>query len=488
MAKQSVGEQLNRAVDTIFAPPYRVPPRAPANLATLAHVAVELRGLPRDEFRACLKLDLQRRSKMASKPQAVPETRQTATAYLCVHDAAAAIDFYKRAFSAVEVMRLNDQATKIGHAEIRIGNSLIFLSDEFPEYGALSPRSLGGSSVKINLAVDNVDSFATQALAAGATVVRPVADQFYGQRSGQFADPFGYTWIVSSRIEEVPAEEMQRRLETLSKGGEYGETQVPSVSASFIRKGFHTVTPYIIVQDAAGLIDFAKNVFRAEEIFRDIGSADGVHCEVRIGDSMLMIGGGGSGLAWKGASQPMSFHIFVPATDLVYRRALEAGASSLHEPADMPYGERGSGIRDPFGNFWYVATAFGDSFQPAGSATVQPYLHPLRAEPFMNFLKRGLGAAELLRVPSPDGVIRHAAVRIGDSILEMGEARDIYQPMPGMYYLYVPDADVLYRRALSAGAVSLSEPSDMPYGDRVGTVKDVFGITWCLATHIARRK
>lgn len=425
---------------------------------------------------------------MASKPQAVPETRQTATAYLCVHDAAAAIDFYKRAFNAVEVMRLIDQGTKIGHAEIRIGNSLIFLSDEFPEYGSLSPRSLGGSSTKLHLEVENVDALVPQALAAGATVVRPVADQFYGERSGQFADPFGYTWIVSSRIEDISAGEMQRRFDALSQEGEYGETQPPTESASFIRKGFHTVTPYIVVQDAAGLIDFTKKIFGAEETFRDIGSAGGIHGEVRIGDSMLMIGGGGPGLAWKGDSQPMSFHIFVPDTDLVYRRALEAGASSLHEPADMPYGERGSGVRDPFGNFWYIATAFGDSFQPAGSSTVQPYLHPLRAEPFLNFLKRGLGAAEILRVPSPDGVIRHAAVRIGDSILEMGEARDIYQPMPGMYYLYVPDADVLYRRALSAGATSLSEPSDMPYGDRLGTVKDVFGITWCLATHIGSRK
>lgn len=423
---------------------------------------------------------------MATKPAVAPESRQTATAYLCVHDAAAAIDFYKRAFGATEVLRLVD-ATRIGHSEIRIGNSSIFLSDEFPDYGAVSPRTVGGSSTKISLEVPNVDALALQALAAGATVVRPITDQFYGERSGQFADPFGYTWIISSRTEEVSTAEMQRRFDALTKRGEYGETEAPpEISATFIRKGFHTVTPYVISKDGVGLINFVGQVFGAEETFRDIGSAGGLHCEVRIGDSMMMLGGGGPGLSWKGESQPMSFHVFVPDADAVYHRALELGALSLQQPTDMPYGERNARVKDSSGNHWYIATSKSGSFQPKGANTVQPYLHPLRAEPLIRFLQRGLGATELNRVATPEGVIRHVTVKLGDSILEMGEAYGPYQPMPGMYYLYVQDADALYRRALAAGASSLYEPADMPYGDRVGGVRDVSGIQWCLATHLGR--
>jgi len=485
MAKQSLGEQLNRVVDAILAPPHRVPPRTEAKLAALGQVAAALRGLPREEFRKRLKSELQRSRKMASKPIAVPAAAQTATTYICVHDAPAAIDFYERAFGAEEVLRLVGPGTKIGHAEIRIGNSMIYLSDEFPEYGTTSARSLGGSPARIHLQVDDVDALASRALAAGATLVRPVADQFYGERAGEVADPFGFHWHLSKHIEDVPAAEIRRRFEAMAKQGEYNELEAPSETAAFIRKGFHTVTPYVIAKDAAGLIDFVKAVFGAQEMFRDVGSAGGVHCELRIGDSMMMIGGGAAGLAWKGESEPMSFHVYVENCDAAYSRAIQAGAATLHAPADMPYGERGAGVKDAAGNHWYIARSLGKTYRPAGMADVQPYLHPLRAEPMIQFMKRGLGAMELDRVASPDGVIRHASVRIGDSVIEMGEARDVYQPLPGMFYLYVPDADALYRRAVDAGATSLNAPADMPYGDRVGQVKDVFGYTWCIATHLA---
>jgi PhnB protein len=485
MAKQNQFEQLDRLIDVILSRPRGAPPRVKGALATFARVFPPLLDLPAPDFRERLKADLQRRASMASKQAAVPETHQSATAYLCVKGAAAAIEFYKKAFGAAEVMRLNEPGPRIGHAEIRIGNSFISLSDEYPDYATLSPQSLGGSPVKIKLLVDDVDAFARTAVAAGATVVRPVQDQFYGERSGQLADPFGYTWIISTHMEDVTAAEMQRRIDSMIQQAGQTKPEAPAGSkVTFIRKGFTTLTPYVIVQDATSLIDFTKRTFNAEEIFRDIGSAGGVHCEMRLGDSIMMIGGGGPGTTWKGESRPMAFHVYVEDIDAIYRRALEAGATTINEPADQPYGERSASVKDASGNFWYIATRLTGSYKPSGLPTVQPYMHPLRAVPVINFMKQAFGAVELGRATSPEGIIHHTMVKIGDGALEMGEAQGPYQPMPGAYYLYVPDADTVYHRALAAGAKSLSEPADMPYGDRVGGVKDAFGNDWYVATHI----
>lgn len=421
---------------------------------------------------------------MASKPTAAHEIRQTATAYLIVNDAAAAIEFYKKAFGAIEVLRLNGPGPRIGHAEIRVGNSSIYLADEFPEHGVRGPQSFGGSPVTLNLEVDDVDAFAARALAAGATVVRPIQDQFYGERSGKFADPFGYTWNLSTHTEDLTGDEMQRRMDGMMQQGDSSVSAAPvEPKVNFIRKGFTTLTPYLVLQDAAGTIDFLKSTFSAEETFRDIGSAGGIHCELRVGDSMMMIGGGGPNVSWKGESRPMPFHVYVTDTDAAYRRALAAGATSLYEPADMPYGERSAGVKDPAGNFWYIATARGESYKSLGAPTVQPYMHPRRAEPVIRFLKQAFGALDLGQHADAEGIIHHVTMKIGDSQLELGEAQGPYQPMPGMYYLYVPDADAAYRSALAAGATSIYEPADMPYGDRVGGVKDPFGNEWCLSTH-----
>jgi PhnB protein len=124
-----------------------------------------------------------------------------------------------------------------------------------------------------------------------------------------------------------------------------------------IREGFHTVTPYLIVHEAENLVDFVKQVFGATELFRGIGSAGGLHAEVRIGDSMLMIGGGG---AWKGEPAPANLYLYLNEVDTVYQRALQAGADSISEPADQPYGDRVAGVKDPYGNVWYIATHIQD--------------------------------------------------------------------------------------------------------------------------------
>jgi len=146
---------------------------------------------------------------MAAKP--IPDNYPRVTPYLAIDGAAAAIDFYKKAFGATERMRMGGPEGKIGHAEIEIEGGLIMLADEFPDMAFRSPKTLGGSPVTMHIYVQDVDAFCARAVAAGATVLRPVADQFYGDRSGQLKDPFGHTWSIATHVEDVSEEEMQRR-------------------------------------------------------------------------------------------------------------------------------------------------------------------------------------------------------------------------------------------------------------------------------------
>jgi PhnB protein len=478
MPKRSLADQLDQAVEALLARSGAELPRVDASLAPLARIAQDLRDLPRENFKARLKSELERKASMASQVSAVPATQQTATARLRVRNAAAAIEFYKQAFGAREIMRFEGHG-QIAHAEIAIGNSVIYLGEEAPDYGFPGPQTLGGSPMGMHLWVDDVDAFVQKAVAAGARLTSAVKDQFYGDRSGLVADPFGYTWAIATRKQEMSVDEMHRRFEEMEKAQQASRT-----ASGFIPEGYHTVTPYIVVQDAPALIDFAKQVFGAEETFRTTGAAGGIHAEVRLGDSMLMIGGGGPGLSWRGQVLPTALHVYVADTDAAYDRALKAGGVEIQPPADQPYGERSGSVKDQFGNHWYIATAKGRHYIAEGLRTVNPYLHPLRGEPVISFLKRGFGAEELAKYASPDGVIHHATIKIGDSVLELGEANGPYQPMPSMFYLYVPNVDATYSRAVNAGAVSISEPADQSYGDRSGGVKDAFGNQWYIATHI----
>ncbi len=131
--------------------------------------------------------------------------------YLCCKDTAAAMDFYKRAFGANELFRFEDESGKIGHATMQILGATFFLSDEWPEGNVYSPTTLGGSAVTLHLNVPDVDAVFNQAVAAGATSLRPVADQFYGDRSGTLSDPYGHRWSISTTIEEVSTEELEKR-------------------------------------------------------------------------------------------------------------------------------------------------------------------------------------------------------------------------------------------------------------------------------------
>ncbi|MBI4229521.1 MAG: VOC family protein [Planctomycetes bacterium] len=154
---------------------------------------------------------------MAPKP--IPEGYHTATPYLIVKGAAEAIEFYKKAFGARELMRFAQPGGKVGHAEIKIGNSPIMLADEYPDMGYRGPKSLGGTAVSILLYVEDVDRLFAQAIAAGGKVDRPVKDQFYGDRSGTLKDPFGHVWTIATHKEDVSPEEMHRRMAASKKEG-----------------------------------------------------------------------------------------------------------------------------------------------------------------------------------------------------------------------------------------------------------------------------
>jgi PhnB protein len=145
----------------------------------------------------------------------IPDGYHSITPYLIVADGAGAIAFYQQAFEAKVRMRLAPPDGKIGHAELRIGDSLIMLADEAPQMGALAPPTVGGSPVGLHLYVEDVDAVVARAVAAGATVTRPVADQFYGDRLGTIEDPFGHRWHVSTHIEDVAPEEIGRRAAAL---------------------------------------------------------------------------------------------------------------------------------------------------------------------------------------------------------------------------------------------------------------------------------
>lgn len=151
---------------------------------------------------------------MPARKSAVPADYNPVMPYLCIAGAADAIAFYKKAFGAKERFRLK-MGDRVGHAEPEIGGSIVMMSDEFPEMGAKSPKSLGGSPVTLAVMVANTDATLKKAVAAGATVKRPASDEFYGYRSAQIEDPFGHVWMIQQLVEDVPPKEMQRRLDAM---------------------------------------------------------------------------------------------------------------------------------------------------------------------------------------------------------------------------------------------------------------------------------
>jgi len=478
MAERSIFDQLDDAISALGDGRQTDRTNLDPQVLSLLDVAQDLVGMPRELFKTELQQQLIRSESMSSpSPQLAPGAIKSVQLHICLANASEGIEFYKRAFGAEEVFRLNEPDGKVGHAEIKIGDTVLSVSDEYPDYGTISPETLGGTSVKIHLDVADVDSFAAHAINTGATLVRPIADQFYGARSGQIRDPFGYTWIISTHLRDVSMEEMQKGVdEWAEQESERKEKESASVPG---RENFHTVTPYFTVKQPAELIEFVTKSFGAVEHFRTTGSAGGMHAEVSIGDSLVMIGG-----AEHIPPMPTAIHLYVPDADDAYQRAIDAGGTSLMPVADQPYGERSGGVEDRQGNRWYIATPVVPLQSIAKDLhTVTVYFHPIGAQRFIDFVTNAFDGRELMRHAEGE-MIMHAKVQIGDSVIELGEARHPSQPLPTAIYLYVDDVDAMYEQALKAGGSSMLAPTNQDYGDRSAWIKDPFDNVWYLAAPV----
>ena len=281
---------------------------------------------------------------------------------------------------------------------------------------------------------------------------------------------------IAGHLRYAPAEGFRTRLKNeLQRRAGMTASALAGVGA-----GFRTITPFIIHDKAPDLVDFLKSTFGAEELKRNTtDEAYGFYSEVRIGDSAIMIGGG---TAAEHGNLAGAFHVYLEDCDAAYRRALEAGAATLMgamgEPADRPYGERSAFMEDAFGNYWYIATRLASA--PAaeqGLGTVLPYLHPEGARKYIDFLKRAFGAEEMA-VFEQSGRVMHAVVRLGDAVLEMGEAADRAGIPANGFFVFVEDVEAAYARALAAGATAIRPPEDIPYGLRSAIVKDPQGYLW----------
>jgi uncharacterized glyoxalase superfamily protein PhnB len=240
-----------------------------------------------------------------------------------------------------------------------------------------------------------------------------------------------------------------------------------------VRKGFTTVTPYIWVPDR-GLADFLMRVFGAVETRVMDNPGHGLHRELQIGNSMVMLGETGDRKS--ALSRPVAFHVFVDDVDATFGRAIAAGGTSMGDPADQPYGERSAFVRDAYGNHWYIATVSDPLVMSRAERTVTPFLHAKSPGDYIDFLVRAFGAVEEMR-HEESGVVRYARIHIGDAPIEFGPA----EPMPGAYFLYVADPDAVYERAVAAGATPLSPPAERAPGGRIGFVEDPVGNHWYIA-------
>lgn len=248
-----------------------------------------------------------------------------------------------------------------------------------------------------------------------------------------------------------------------------------------IPEGFHSITPFLHVRDINRTLEFIERTFGAQRtMLAEGGEPVHTHAEVRLGDSMIMLG---SEVA-EYQARPAPLHVYVDDVDAIYRRALDADVEEVRPPVEQDYGDREMYIKDRAGNHWYVATHRTDADPlPPEIRSVNPFFHPQRSTRVIDFLKDAFGADEVFRGQAPDGTVYHAKIRIGDSIVEMGDAHGEWQPMPMSLYLYVDDADAAYRRALAAGATSIEAPTDKEWGDRVATVRDPFDDIWFIASH-----
>jgi PhnB protein len=249
------------------------------------------------------------------------------------------------------------------------------------------------------------------------------------------------------------------------------------------RPGLTAITPYIIVRPAAQFIDFVKTALGGIEQMR-MPAPDGsiMHAEMAIGNGAIEVSDGNE----QYPTAPQAVHLYVDDADATYERAVQAGATCIYPVADQPWGERWGAVKDQFGNVWYVAKPGGWASGPEGFHSVQPFLHLREADKLIPFLEGTFGAETLGVARSPEGLVLHGTIRIGNATLEIDEAQGEFQPMPCHLHVYVPDTDAAYSKAMSAGATSIEVPQDKPYGDRSAGVKDMWGNSWFIATWLGK--
>ncbi|MGH9456578.1 MAG: VOC family protein [Thermoanaerobaculia bacterium] len=239
-----------------------------------------------------------------------------------------------------------------------------------------------------------------------------------------------------------------------------------------------SVRTYCIVEGADDLIAFLQRVFDAELVARFPTPDEKVmHAEMRVGDSTLELADAGG--EWKPLAPPQ--HVYVDDVDAVYRRALEAGARSLYEPVEQPYGDREAGVVDRRSIQWFLGTHRGDGGpRRPGFATLTAALRVRGLAAAIDFLGRAFDATVVSS--TRENSINHAEIRIGQTLIEVSEAREPWDPTRGAFHVFASDCDAVYGAALRAGATTLSEPEDKPYGERSGGVTDAWGHQWYIAT------
>lgn len=278
--------------------------------------------------------------------------------------------------------------------------------------------------------------------------------------------------IIARDLSVMPRPDFKARLRSTLE-----RTASMSTKTVQFREGFRTVTPYIYIPQADELIEFVQQVFAGVETGRSAHGSGEIHAEVRIGDSMVMIGGGP---AYKGPPRPMLLRVLTANSDEVYQRALDAGAVSTL-PMTENYGERFGCVLDRFGNQWIISTQIGPSYSEGLEHNITTFVKVRAAAKLIDFMTRALGAKELMRADGPQGQVRHSVIRIGDSVVAISDAQEgtLYPPQ---LYLYVQDVDELYDRAVRAGAQPTLPPTDHAYGDRGAGVTDEWGNFWYMAT------
>jgi uncharacterized glyoxalase superfamily protein PhnB len=253
-------------------------------------------------------------------------------------------------------------------------------------------------------------------------------------------------------------------------------------SKSAIPDGFHSVTPYLVVRHVDRLLDFLRDAFGAQELSRNTAPGrEIVHAATRIGDSIVEMGDPG-GSEWP--IMPAALHHYIQNPEGAYQRALKAGATSLYEPKKMDYGDYECGIQDPCGNDWYIAKHLsGESYRPQNLRDVNPGLSLKDAAKFLDFVQKSYGAGIIERYANPAGIVGHAKIKLGDTVVEISEAHGPWGPRPVALHYYAENSDQLFANALVAGAKVLQPMADQFYGDRGGSLLDAWGNHWYIASH-----